>query len=589
MVTPVRVGKCQSLRRLWIGRRLWVGAVVAVLLSTTMAGIILVHVCQRFLHARHNVAGLEQLRQVLDTANRISAERAPSNVLMSGEPGLASARDRLRAARAETDRALARDAAIVPAAQFQNAVRYLAQARELVDRAASQAPAGYDTVQHAVDALFAAYDTYQAAIMWEAASLIRSDPELAGSVQHALLLSTLRDDAGRLGSTIIAPLVVRTAIPPPNIAAGDRLAGRIAMQWQMLALNPDLTDRGPRLTALRTEAEAAFFGDGLPLVTRLIAEGTHGGAYTRSAAAFSNHYVETLTPLEIWRTACLDTLLSHYRQRARRALVLAWVVGAMMLAVVGLIAGGVLLVHRRVLRPLLEASEAVVALVHDQPVRLPLSHRGSPELRPLFAAVELLDVKLRERAAHARLLKHQAETDELTRLLNRRAFRMLGKPRLDVAGSGRRAFLILLDIDHFKSINDRYGHTEGDRVLVAVAAALRAHVRPDDLVARIGGEEFAILIQAHTQGTALSLAHRLRRGVDDLEILSADGARISVTASFGVAAGDGLPWRQLIAKADAALYAAKRAGRNRVRLAEQDVFNWPQPLPAKTDPLRSFA
>ncbi|WP_246386645.1 GGDEF domain-containing protein [Gluconacetobacter sacchari] len=577
LATSVQTGKRQALRSLWIGGRLWIGAVVAVLLSATMAGIILAHVSRLFLHARHDVATLEQLRLVLDTANRISAERAPSNVLMSGGPGLPSARDRLRAARAQTDQALARGAAIVPAALLQDAVRHLARARALVDQAASQPPAGYGAVQNAVDALFAAYDAYRAVVLWRAAPLIRFDPELAGPVQHALILCFLRDDAGRLGSTIIAPLVAHAPISSSNIAAGDRLSGRIAMQWQLLALDPDLTDGGSRLAALRAEAETAYFGDGQPLVAGLIAEGRHGGAYTSDAAAFSGHYVETLTPLEIWRTACLDALLARYRQKEHQALDVAWIVGGMMLVVVWLIAGGVLLVHLRVLRPLLEASEAVVALVHDQPVRLPLSHPGGPELRPLIDAVALLDIKLRERAAQARQLKYQAETDELTGLLNRRAFLMLGEPRLAGAGPGERVFFILLDIDHFKAINDRHGHTSGDRVLVAVANALRAHVRPCDLVARIGGEEFAILIQAPSQGIALSLAHRLRQSVAGLAILSTDGARVSVTASFGVAAGDGLIWRQCVAKADVALYAAKRAGRNRVHLAEQDVFAWPSP------------
>lgn len=549
-----------------------------------MAGIILAHVGRLFLHTRHDVAGLEQLLLVLDTASRLSTERAPSNVLMSGAPDRASARDRLRAARAETDRALARGAAILPPSQLQDVMRHLARARALVDQAAAQAPAGYDTVQQAVDALFATHDAYRAAVMWEVASLIRSDPALSGPVQQALILCFLRDDAGRLGSTIIAPLIAHVPIPPSNIAAGERLAGRIAMQWQLLALDLDQADRGPRLTALRAEARSVFFGDGQPLVTRLIAEGTHGGTYTYGAAAFSNQYVETLTPLESWRTTCLDALLSHYRRRERHALEMAWMVGVMLLAVVGLIAGNVLLVHLRVLRPLLEASKAVVAMLHDQaPVRLPFSRRGGPELRPLFDAVELLDITLRERAAQARQLKYQAETDELTGLLNRRAFLMLGEPRLENAGPDRRAFLILLDIDHFKSINDRFGHAKGDRVLVAVATVLRMHVRADDLVARIGGEEFAVLILAPAQCVALSLAHRLHRGVEDLDILTPDGTSVSVTASFGVAAGDGLTLRAFIAKADVALYDAKRAGRNCVRLAEQDVFDWPKPPPAETE------
>jgi diguanylate cyclase (GGDEF)-like protein len=184
--------------------------------------------------------------------------------------------------------------------------------------------------------------------------------------------------------------------------------------------------------------------------------------------------------------------------------------------------------------------------------------------------VELLDIKLREWDADTQRLRHQAETDELTNLLNRRAFQMLGESWLEGTWPDRETFLILLDIDHFKSINDRYGHDMGDQVLVMVAAALQAHTRADDLAGRIGGEEFAVLIRAQDKETALSLAQRLRKGIEDILILGADGKKVSVTASFGVAANRGFTWRQLMTKADVALYAAKQAGRNCVRMAEQD-------------------
>ena len=542
----------------------------AVLLSTVLAGIILFHVSQLLFQARHAVVGLEQLRQVLETASRISAERAPSYVLMAGEPGqTGTARTNLDAARAETDRALNQAATIVEGVPFNDIMRHLVQARALVELAAAETPVQYESVQRASEALFATYDAYQAVIMRKAALLINSDPELAGPVQHALILGALHDDAGRLGSSVIAPLIANIPIPESDIAAGQRLNGRIKLQRQLLSLSPNLNNSSRLPASIPTEAETSLVKKGEPLVARFVAEGTHGGAYSLTAAAFTDRYAEALKPLGVWRRAYIDSLLADYQQKERQAWGIAWVVGTIMLCVISLIAGGVLLVHQRVLQPLLVASEAVVRLAHREPVQFPLVHNGGPELRPLFEAVELLDIKLREWDADTQRLRHQAETDELTNLLNRRAFQMLGESWLEGTWPDRETFLILLDIDHFKSINDRYGHAMGDQVLVMVAAALQAHIRSDDLAGRIGGEEFAVLIRAQDQETALVLAQRLRKGTEDILILGSDGERIPVTASFGVAANKHFTWRQLMAKADVALYAAKQAGRNCVRVAEQ--------------------
>jgi diguanylate cyclase (GGDEF)-like protein len=567
--TSVHVEKPQSSYRLGVGRQLWIGAVVAVLLSTVLAGIILFHVSQLLSQARSAVVGLEQLRQVLETASRISAERAPSYVLMAGEPGqTATARTKLDAARAETDRSLNQAATIVEGVPFKDIMRNLVQARALVELAAAETPARYESVQRASEALFATYDAYQAVIMRKAALLINSDPELAGPVQHALILGALHDDAGRLGSSVIAPLIAGIPMPESDIAAGQRLNGRIKLQRQLLSLSPDPNNLGHLPASLRTAAETSLVKNGEPLVARFVAEGTHGSSYSMTAAAFTDRYAEALKPLGVWRRAYIDSLLADYQQKERQAWGIAWVVGTIMLCVISLIAGGVLLVHQRVLRPLLVASEAVVRLAHREPVHFPLVHNGSPELKPLFEAVELLDIKLREWDADTQRLRHQAETDELTSLLNRRAFQMLGETWLEGEWPDRNTFLILLDIDHFKSINDRYGHAMGDQVLVMVAAALQAHIRSDDLAGRIGGEEFAVLVRAQDQETALALAQRLRKGIEDILILGADGEKISVTASFGVAANRHFTWRQLMAKADVALYAAKQAGRNCVRVAE---------------------
>jgi diguanylate cyclase (GGDEF)-like protein len=150
-------------------------------------------------------------------------------------------------------------------------------------------------------------------------------------------------------------------------------------------------------------------------------------------------------------------------------------------------------------------------------------------------------------------------------LANRRAFDMACAAELDrVARHGETAGLVLFDLDHFKQINDTYGHPFGDQMLEAVAGVLRSMVRSHDTVARIGGEEFALLLPGATLDEAHEIAERARERVGT--IVLPDGA-LSCSAGVAVAGGAKTRVSDLFAEADRALYAAKRAGRGRTILA----------------------
>lgn len=165
-------------------------------------------------------------------------------------------------------------------------------------------------------------------------------------------------------------------------------------------------------------------------------------------------------------------------------------------------------------------------------------------------------------------LHDQATKDNLTGLSNRRHFRAAMEREFGEAQNKSMLALIVLDIDHFKHINDKFGHPVGDRVLVAVGTVLRDHVRSQDLPGRIGGEEFVVLLPNTRIEDAAKVAEDLRLTLEALQ-LDDDGTPIPVTASFGVAvagvADAGAD--ALYARADAALYEAKRSGRNKVLLA----------------------
>jgi two-component system cell cycle response regulator len=168
------------------------------------------------------------------------------------------------------------------------------------------------------------------------------------------------------------------------------------------------------------------------------------------------------------------------------------------------------------------------------------------------------------------LLRRDAQIDPLTGLLNRRSLETSVNER---CAARDRFGLLFMDIDHFKLINDRFGHDIGDRVLVAVGHVLKAGLRPGDLVARYGGEEFVALIAGAGPESARLVAERLRQQVE--EMLPMARGPEHVTLSIGTAVFDPQKLEEapveLLRRADVALYAAKREGRNRVVVANPGV------------------
>lgn len=166
----------------------------------------------------------------------------------------------------------------------------------------------------------------------------------------------------------------------------------------------------------------------------------------------------------------------------------------------------------------------------------------------------------------ARYLAEQvARQDALTQLNNRRAFLEAAHALLDAAARHDRPLsLVMMDIDHFKSINDRYGHKTGDEALVAVANLLKRMSRSSDVVARWGGEEFILLLPESDAQQAANHAERLRRAVSEMRIQARESV-LTMTSSFGIATrAPETTLEAMIEAADALLYEAKRRGRNQV-------------------------
>jgi len=186
-------------------------------------------------------------------------------------------------------------------------------------------------------------------------------------------------------------------------------------------------------------------------------------------------------------------------------------------------------------------------------------------MEPVFASVGFLLMYNEMAQAELRRL---ARTDALTGMLNRFALDEMAQA-LFQRTTPHSGAVLMIDVDHFKTINDRFGHAGGDRMLAALARGIGGCLRKDDVLGRVGGEEFLVLLPDTGIDDALALAERLRMAAARLQVVL-DGEPQSVTVSIGAAARDATDMEPatLIHRADRALYAAKNAGRNRVATLE---------------------
>jgi diguanylate cyclase (GGDEF)-like protein len=216
----------------------------------------------------------------------------------------------------------------------------------------------------------------------------------------------------------------------------------------------------------------------------------------------------------------------------------------------------------------------VIAIFHIMPERLPGVgfQIGGVSSYLIINALTPLGYMWMETTRLQKDMETLSSTDFLTGVLNRRAFDEIGIVEMERARRhGQPLSVVAIDVDHFKMLNDQFGHTGGDRALVQVAETVRDILRSADVLARFGGDEFVLLLPATDFHGARELAERVRERVASLNI-EMRGRRLPVQASFGIATmdmrkPDTTPmdnWDEILEHADAALYRAKEGGRNRV-------------------------
>ncbi|RFP24084.1 diguanylate cyclase [Duganella sp. BJB488] len=560
------------------------GAVLALLVCGMLGRLL----WGEWLHYRAAGTGhqtLQLMQRAMVAAEKLSFERGPVNAVLGDRvPPDPAYRERLRRARADTDLALARlrdelaadSGPTIPATALAPLHAALAAARRTVDQLAALPPPERtpERLDAAVERMFALVPLALDAVTGYTRASEQIYPSIARILMKARLAVELREYAGRLGSALTVPLAAARPLAESDHARLQFLRGRIEQLRQLIKLPGSDIDGEPRVLAAVARMDQAYFGAGLQLVADVEQASRAGRPYGMNTGQFAQRYVPNMAPILALRDVLLDEAQAQARrdfETARRELMLALMVGAAILLALTLL---LLIVRRRVVIPLLRATRAVVRLGNGDFSPPPTGARRDDEIGDMLRALATLRANSmdRQRLEQERVrlieeLRLRADTDYLTGILNRRAFTAAGNLRLRGAREHNESLaVILFDVDHFKSVNDSYGHDAGDQVLIRIAEVVRDSLRDGEIVARYGGEEFVVMPAACGLEAARALAERLREAIAREPLTLNDGHILRVTASFGVAVAHGphAALDDLFHAADLALYRAKHNGRNRV-------------------------
>lgn len=559
------------------------------LLVAVLSGILLFQSWRSYGSASEARQAFASVRATIRVMELASAERGPMNAALgSALPVPAAVLASLDDARAGTDRMVDALLALHPPlpdtddgakhAEIERIRQALLAARQATDRHVAT-PRDQLTGQmlwDAVSGMVRIIPQWQASLAANAGLVMRSEANAPSLLSLALLASELREQAGLLGSTYTPALSRQRKLTAEEQFRIERVLGRIdelrALIDARMATQPDV-----RASDEYARMEQRYFGDGLAYLARVREQASQqSNDASVSTRTLAEIYVPLMGSITQFRDVLLDEMERHiteHRMAAARLLSITLAATALLVAA---LAVALVQFRTRVIQPFAVATRIIGSIANGTaPARIPAGkHHG--EVEEVFNALRVLK---ENSAAQKRLeterdrliadLAHTAETDYLTGLLNRRAFeKRFEATRAEWNENQPMLAFILFDIDHFKSINDTHGHASGDLALKAVAELCRTTWRHADVVARVGGEEFAVLCRRKSARQAIDMAERMRASIGTCRVTAESGTTFSLTASFGVACvswSHAQPASVLFRAADELLYLAKLNGRNQVQ------------------------
>lgn len=566
----------REIRSEYLSQNLYIAMSIIILSLCSLSIPLIVKSYRDYNKTNQALTEIQALQAVADLANKISRERAPANKLMSSnQQDFAKHVLELKLYRLTVDEQMKKTLEVLKHSNLPNLDlslvdrldEALTQGRQQVDAYAAlpREQRNAETMDQAILKMFNAWDRSHDVLKDVIAVSEGKDTAVSNFYVQILLLADLRDQAGRAASNVMAHVAFKQPIPETNLARSLQTRKQVMYLWELIdTLQPE-RDKTEEFKVLHQAVYNEFLAKGLLIVERLMNESIYHRPYYLTGTQFTEAIVDKFsTVVELQNYLLKYSVEKAIIEKHKAQNILLTTVGISLISIFAALFT-MIYARKRVFSPLIQAREILFDLSHSSIRPNPMDTKDQPaNMYSLFTAIQQLKQTLQQRDALEFRLKNIAHLDSLTGVANRYALNEYIKLLKNQPTQFSETCLMVIDIDHFKQVNDVYGHLMGDQVIQFVAEKLKENIRTSDLLVRYGGDEFIVLIENVGMERALKIAEKIRAEI--YEAKSVDNLRcpdLKVSISIGVAIG-ATSWMALLEKADRALFQAKEQGKNKV-------------------------
>jgi len=575
----------REIRSEYLSQKLYIAMSIIILSLCSLSIPLMVKSYRDYIKTNQALTEIQALQAVADLANKISRERAPANKLMSSnQQDFAQHVLELKLYRLTVDEQMQKTLEVLKHSNlpnldlslFDRLDEALTQGRQQVDAYAAlpREQRNAETMDQAILKMFNAWDRSHDVLKDVIAVSEGKDTAVSNFYVQILLLADLRDQAGRAASNVMAHVAFKQPIPETNLARSLQTRKQVMYLWELIdTLQPE-RDKTEEFKVLHQAVYNEFLAKGLLIVERLMNESIYHRPYYLTGTQLTEAIVDKFsTVVELQNYLLKYSVEKAIIEKHKAQNILLTTVGISLISIFAALFT-MIYARKRVFSPLIQAREILFDLSHSSIRPNPMDTKDQPaNMYSLFTAIQQLKQTLQQRDALEFRLKNIAHLDSLTGVANRYALNEYIKLLENQPTQFSETCLMVIDIDHFKQVNDVYGHLMGDQVIQFVVEKLKENIRTSDLLVRYGGDEFIVLIENVGMERALKIAEKIRSEI--YEAKSVDNVRcpdLKVSISIGVAIG-ATSWMALLEKADRALFQAKEQGKNKVVAYSVDEVN----------------